>query len=328
VRSANGRPLRPGDVVEVRSALEILATLDGRGSLDGMPFMPEMAAHVGRRYTVGRRVDKICNTIDKTGSRRLHDTVYLEDLRCDGSGHGGCQAGCRIYWKEAWLRRVDDDSGRAEPSDEGIRELDRRARYGTRTVRELKGEQAEVWRCQSTDALEFSERLKTSNLAQYWREFRNGNFTTFRFIRLLVRGFVMEIAGRVGLLKAMPLHGPGAAPPAELGVKAGDLVQVRDPKEIEDTLDEKGFNRGLSFDREMLPYCGRTVRVKETVDRIIDEKTGRMLKIPKDSLVLEGAVCSGERTPGCWFCPREIYPFWREAWVRPVEGSDRSDVTA
>ena len=327
-RSADQRALRPGDIVEVRSALEILGTLDGQGSLDGMPFMPEMAAHVGRRYTVGRRVDKICNTIDKTGSRRLYDTVYLEDLRCDGSGHGGCQAGCRIYWKEAWLRRVDGDSAAAEAGDEGIAELERRAGSSTRTVRKTDGEQVEVWRCQATDALEFSERLKTSNLAQYWREFRNGNFTSFRFIRLLVRGFVMEIAGRLGWLRAMPLRGPGAAPPAELGVERGDLVRVRAPQEIERTLDERGFNRGLSFDREMLPYCGQTVRVKETVDRIIDEKTGRMLKIPKDSLVLEGAVCSGERTPGCWFCPREIYPFWREAWVRPVEEPERPDVTA
>jgi hypothetical protein len=327
LRSANGRPLRPGDVVEVRSATEILATLDEEGSLEGMPFMPEMLAHLGRRYTVGRRVDKICNTIDKTGSRRMHDTVYLEDLRCDGSGHGGCQAGCRIYWKEAWLRRVDDHAEAAGRSGQGVAELLRRARASARTVREPKDERMEVWRCQATDALKASERLKTSNLAQYWREFRNGNFGAFRFIRLSVRGFVLEVAARLGWLKPLPLQGPGGKPPAELGLRAGDLVQVRPRKEIENTLDRKGFNRGLSFDREMLPYCGRTLRVKDTVDRIIDEKTGRMLKIPKDSLILEGAVCSGESTPGCWFCPREIYPFWREAWVRPVEGPDRSDVT-
>ena len=43
-------------------------------------------------------------------SRRLRDAVLLEDLRCDGSGHGGCQAGCRIYWKESWLRRVQPGS--------------------------------------------------------------------------------------------------------------------------------------------------------------------------------------------------------------------------
>jgi hypothetical protein len=323
--------LRPGDVVEVRSAAEILATLDGESALDQLPFMPEMLAHVGRRYTVSRRVDKVCNTVDATGSRRMHDTVYLEDLRCNGTGHGGCQAGCRIYWKEAWLRRVDDDSAAADPSDptdQGTTELERLARAATRIPRELKGERVEVWRCQATDALQYSEHLKTSNLAQYWREFRNGNFAPFRYLLLLVRGFVMEVARRLRVLRALPLHGPGAAPPAGLGVQPGDLVQVRSPDEIKSTLDEKGFNRGLSFDREMLPYCGRTFRVKDRVDRIVDDKTGRMLKIPKDSLILEGAVCSGERTPGCWFCPREIYPFWREAWVRPVEESDRPDVTA
>ncbi|HEX3293070.1 MAG TPA: hypothetical protein VHR38_04975 [Solirubrobacterales bacterium] len=331
VRSADERPLRPGDVVEVRSAAEILATLDGESALDQLPFMPEMLAHVGRRYTVSRRVDKVCNTVDATGSRRMHDTVYLEDLRCNGTGHGGCQAGCRIYWKEAWLRRVDDDSAAADPSDptdQGTTELERLARAATRIPRELKGERVEVWRCQATDALQYSEHLKTSNLAQYWREFRNGNFAPFRYVVLLLRGFVMEVARRLRVLRALPLHGPGAAPPAGLGVQPGDLVQVRSPDEIKSTLDEKGFNRGLSFDREMLPYCGRTFRVKDRVDRIVDDKTGRMLKIPKDSLILEGAVCSGERTPGCWFCPREIYPFWREAWVRPVEESDRPDVTA
>jgi hypothetical protein len=324
--AAGEQPLRPGDVVEVRSAAEILATLDNEGALDGMPFMPEMIAHVGRRYTVSRRVDKICDTVSGSGSRRTRSTVYLEDLRCDGSGHDGCQAACKIYWKDAWLRRVDDHSTAVDAGDAGMAELERFAQAGSRTVRELKGEQVEAWRCQATDALKFSEPLKTSNLAQYWREFRNGNFTAFRFIRLLARGFVMEVANRLGLLKPLPLHGSGGGPPrSELGLRPGDLVQVQSPDEIESTLDEKGMNRGLSFDREMLPYCGRTVRVKDTVDRIIDDRTGRMLKIPKDSLILEGAVCSGERTPGCWFCPREIYPFWREAWVRPLEGSDRPE---
>ena len=99
----------------------------------------------------------------------------------------------------------------------------------------------------------------------------------------------------------------------------GDLVRVRTPKDIEATLDENGCDRGLSFDREMLPYCGKTFRVKDSVDRIVDDKTGRMLRIPKDSLILDGVVCSGERTAGCWFCPRQIYPFWREAWVERVD---------
>ena len=314
-------PLRPGDVVEVRSAAEILATLDGEGAAERMPFMPEMLRHVGRRYTVTRRVDKICDTIAATGSRRMHAMVYLDDLRCDGSGHGDCQAGCKLYWKEAWLRRVDPSVQATDPADDGMTDLERLLQAGTRPKGEVDEDGHELWRCQATEAFEASEPLKASNLAQYWRELRNGNFGLLRFIRLAARGFVMEVANRLGLLKPLPLHGPHAEPPpAEpLDVQPGEFVRVRQPAEIEASLDDCGFNRGLSFDREMLPYCGRTLRVRDRVDRIIEDKTGRMLKIPKDCLILEGAVCSGERSAGRWFCPREIYPFWREAWVSRVD---------
>ena len=58
--------LHKGDLVEVRSAAEILATLDEHGALDAMPFMPEMVASCGRRFTVSTRTDKVCDTIDST----------------------------------------------------------------------------------------------------------------------------------------------------------------------------------------------------------------------------------------------------------------------
>jgi hypothetical protein len=317
--------LRAGDWVEVRSKDEILATLDSDGAMEELPFMPEMLSHAGKRYQVTRRVDKICDTISSTGSRRMYDTVYLDDLRCDGSGHGGCQAGCLIYWKEAWLRRVDGDSRMVDASSTGAANLEHVARSGTRTVREVQGVQSEVWRCQATEALKASAPLKTSDIRQYWRELTNGNFSPLRFVGLLARGFVLEIAGRLGVLKPLPLHGPGtqSAPVTPLNIKPGDLVEVRRPAEIEATLDEKGLNRGLSFDREMLPYCGRKFRVKDRVRHIIDDKTGRMINIPKDCVILEGVVCSGERSTGRWFCPRQIYPYWRESWLRRVEQADQ-----
>ena len=322
--SADNRRLRPGDIVEVRSAAEILATLDSTAAVDKMPFMPEMIAHTRGQYRVSRRVDKICDTIAQTGSRRTYGTVYLEDLRCDGSGHGGCQAGCKLYWKEAWLRLVDNDSTAVNPGDESVAELKQLTQAGTRTAREVEGHPSEVWRCQATEARNASEPLKTSELGQYWRELTNGNFGLIRFIGLATRGFIMEIARRIGLLRLLPLRGPGIQPasiePANL--RPGDLVQVRTPIEIAATLDKDGLNRGLNFDREMLPYCGQTFRVKDRVRRIIDDKTGRMLNIAKDCVILDGVVCSGERTPGCWFCPRQIYPYWREAWLRRVEERD------
>lgn len=322
--SAEGqRPLRPGDVVEVRPAAEILATLDAEGSLDAVPFMPEMLQHVGRRFTVSRRVEKICDTITASGSRRMRDTVYLEDLRCDGSGHGGCQAGCRIYWKEAWLRRVDRHSAIGDQADDGRPELEERARQGTRVVRGVGDEQQEVWRCQATEALTATEPLKLRDLRQYGREVRSGNFGLLHFLRVAIPGFVLELASRLGWVEgATPLKGSGTQPkPEPLDLQPGDLVQVREPGEIAPTLDANGLHRGLSFDREMLPYCGGTYRVQDRVERLIDDRTGRMIEISTDCLILKGVVCSGERSHGRWFCPREVYPYWREAWLRPVAES-------
>ena len=317
----NERALRPGDLVEVRPAAEILTTLDVDGRLESVPFMPEMLQYVGRRFTVGRRVEKICDTISQTGSRRMVGTVYLEDLRCDGSGHDGCQAGCRIYWKEAWLRRVADGSAPTVGDEpDGAPELDQLTRRGARTLRVLDGATEEVWRCQATEALAATEPLKTSNLSQYWRELKAGNVGVLHFMRIMVYGAVVEVAVRSGLKRRMPLVGNGDPldrPP--LGLAPGDLVRVRPPEEIVPTLDSKGLNRGLSFDREMHPHCGETYRVRTRVQRIVDDRTGRIIDISRDCIILEGVTCSGERTVGCWFCPREIFPYWREAWLERVE---------
>ena len=44
--------LKPGELVRVRSASEIFATLDETGALDGLPFMPEMLKYCGRTLPV------------------------------------------------------------------------------------------------------------------------------------------------------------------------------------------------------------------------------------------------------------------------------------
>ena len=104
----------------------------------------------------------------------MHDTVYLDDLRCDGSGHGGCQAGCLLYWKEAWLRRVEVHPGAAPCPTRLARARSALPRRDANGAGGTASE--EVWRCQATEAFKASEPLKTSNLAQYWRELTNGNF--------------------------------------------------------------------------------------------------------------------------------------------------------
>ena len=97
--------LKVGDVVVVRSEAEILATLDDRGELDALPFMPEMLEFCGRQFTVDKVAHKLCDTMTRSGMRRMRDAVHLGGVRCDAEAHGGCQTACLFYWKEAWLRR-------------------------------------------------------------------------------------------------------------------------------------------------------------------------------------------------------------------------------
>jgi hypothetical protein len=250
------------------------------------------------------------------------DTVILEDLRCDGAGHGGCEADCRIFWKEAWLRRVPPGeprpvavSGAAAPA--GIEErLAAASRVGT-----ADGPEGETYRCQATELVRASHRVRVIDARSYLRVLASGSVPPGRFVRVMGRAIVMEALSRMGRLPDVVLAGDGtpATPPAQLGLQPGDWVQVRSPEEIRKTLNPQGRHRGLWFDREMLPFCGGTYRVRRRVTHIIDERTGRMLRMKSDCIMLEGAVCSGENSLGRWFCPRGIFPYWRESWLRRVD---------
>jgi hypothetical protein len=353
-KSSGEPPLRAGDVVEVKSAAEIHATLDSDASIDGMPFMPEMLQYSGKRFTVSRRVEKICDTVSggPPNSRRLRDAVLLEDLRCDGSGHGGCQAGCRIYWKESWLRRVQpgsvaESSNRSgSPLQDGdlVGQLEELTREGTRAMRDVNGESVESYRCQATEAMRATDPLRDYDPRQYIREVASGNVPLSRVLRVGVRALSDLVRRRLKLLSYLPLRPSGVAtriqrplrreppsqngdgPPARepLNLRPGDTVQIRSPEEIAPTIDESGRMRGLYFDWEMKPYCGGRYRVRDRVERIIDEQTGQMIEISSDCLILDGVVCGGELSRGRWFCPRAIYPYWREAWLERVDDASPS----
>src|SRR4051794_18247776 len=105
------RRLCVGDLVEIRSKEEILATLDSEGRLDGLPFMPQMFQYCGQQFRVFRRAHKTCDTVFPVRGRRMSSAVHL-DLRCDGLAYDGCQAGCLLFWKEAWLKTVSAEISR------------------------------------------------------------------------------------------------------------------------------------------------------------------------------------------------------------------------
>lgn len=104
------KPLRlqPGEWVEVRSVKEIFDTLDAKGNLKGLRFVPEMVKFCGKRFRVYKRLDKII--LEATGElRRIKTpTVLLEEVFCDGTAHGGCDRSCFCFWREQWLKRVPE----------------------------------------------------------------------------------------------------------------------------------------------------------------------------------------------------------------------------
>src|SRR6478672_13945134 len=106
--------LRADEWVQVRTREEILATLDANGRLDELPFMPEMLKYCGARVKVGKRAHKTCDPALGIGGRKMANTVHLSNIRCNGAAHDGCEAGCLIFWKEAWLKRVDEGSATSD----------------------------------------------------------------------------------------------------------------------------------------------------------------------------------------------------------------------
>jgi hypothetical protein len=212
--------------------------------------------------------------------------------------------------------------------------LEALARKATR--KERQDADPVTYRCQATEASRASEPLGNFDLSQYVRELRSGNVRFLQLARVAVRAFVGMVGRRLRLMSHVPLrrsplmerlpHRPDPAPDAtrpDFNLRPGDWVEVRSPDEIAPTLNERGLTRGLTFDPEMIPYCGGRYRVKDRVERIIDERNGQMIEIKSDCLILDGVVCSGEHSVGHWFCPRAIYPYWRENWVRPVDQTER-----
>lgn len=326
-----GEALQRGDLVEVRRPAEILETLDAAGALEMLPFMPEMASYCGLRFTVERRAERLCDTVNGTGTRTLKDSVYLEDLRCSGSAHGGCQAECRYFWKEAWLRPVTADTPAASAFPDSERQaLVERAMLGARRQVSVDGGNESRWRCQATDLPAATANVSHWNALSYTGELTGGNVPLARFVKVMSRAAVLQPMSKLGLISKVHLKGtrekPLSDPPLDL--EPGELVQIKSKEEIAQTLTKDGRNKGLWFDREMMIHCGRTFRVRRRVTRFINDQDGKMIELKTDCVTLDGCVCSGEHSLSRWFCGRAIYPYWRETWLRrlnPRESTSSAD---
>jgi hypothetical protein len=270
----------------------------------------------GRQARVFRRVDKIFDWILESGLRRMHDTVILEGLRCDGSHHGGCQADCPTLWKEAWLRRV---SMKQKPPVTRVTsssaQLD--LRQFTKRIDAETSEPRFV--CQLSKLPDATIPTPWHDPRNLLRELFSGNIRIspfFVYIAILLFNSVQRRCG--GVLFPFRAYGQSQTTPhAVLNLQPGELVQIKSKHEIERTLDAQFKNRGLWFDKEMTRFCGGQYRVRARVNRQIDERSGKMITFKNPCITLEDVTATGEYFE---FAPLDERIYWREIWLERITG--------
>ncbi len=296
---------KSGDLVEILTPQEIIQTLDSRGTIHGLPFMAEMIAYCGKRYRVRSKIEKTCVVTGKMREFINDDVVYLENLRCDGSSHDGCQRGCLIFWNEAWLKKVDDDNDtNIDPIIEDASLL--RSRLITKNS-------PDKYFCQSTQLSEATQKLShTQRISKLAKEI------TSNTVGLLMglKSIVFPLWWRLRFKKL--IGGLAQTPISELNLQPGEIVEVKSFEEIKSTLDKKGRNRGLEFHYDMMQFCGKQYRVRNRLEKMISEASGKMLKI-KNTVILEDVTC--DFAYRFWGCSRCIFQYWREIWLKRIDNN-------
>jgi hypothetical protein len=298
--------LRPGDLVDVMTPDEILQTLDSEGTLDQMPFMPEMVQYCAKRFHVSRRIDKTCfyGAVSTMREFRGDDVVTLDGLRCSGADHDGCQKACMIFWREAWLRKVQDNHPVQRVESDSIARL--RARLKTSTG-------PNTYFCQASQLW-----LATNHLPQWKRVLkcfstvRAGNCTVWEMAERISVWLFWRIRR---MFRGQYARGNRKSTPAgSLNLHSGELVEVQPMEKITETTNARGYNRGLSFSPGMRLLCEQQRCVERKLEKIIVDGTGEMRQL-HDTVYLEGSYCSCAHV-ALGGCPRGEFAYWREIWLR------------
>lgn len=290
--------LRPGEWVEVRSEAEILATLGGDGTLDALPFMPEMRKFCGRRFRVRARADR--TSMAKLWMRAMDDAVHLEGVRCDGAAHDGCSRGCAIFWKEAWLKRTTaQDFAPIVPAN----------------VPDLRVKTGDDYVCQATELGRATRHLPARDVRRHLASLTSERLHPVDLLRSVGIFIYDLVMWKLQRRDWNTIPGPCTKTPSvSLNLQPGERVRVKSKAEIVATLDRRGWNRKLEFSREMLAFCGKEFTVLRRVERFIGDHSGRML-LMKDTVILEGLVYKDLVR---FACPRQEHMFWRECWLERV----------
>lgn len=315
--------------------------------------MPEMFAFCGQRFRVFKSAHKTCDySVEPYSCRNLSQTVHLE-TRCSGDAHGGCQAACLLYWKLAWLTLVENGSdAAASPSRVAGKGALSNPSQGTGCTVQIvwahvtesgAGIEPPTYQCQMTEIRSATTPLAWWDIRQYLRDFFSGNVTLGRIFSGVIYWIYYSLSeAGIGVGRPMrwlydkcnPAFG-GTPFPRKKGViqegqptplvnldlQPGELVRIKSQEEILRTVDTSNKNRGMYWDAELVPYCGKTFRVRSRVTRLIGERTRKMQVMKNPCIILDSVVCQARYSSCRMFCPKEMYPYWREAWLERVESA-------
>jgi len=155
--------------------------------------MPEMFAFAASAF-VCTNGDRLCDTVFPVRGRRVTRRSISKRVG-DGQAHGGCQARCLIFWKEAWLKRIScdspsDDSPRVETNSGNITAASAAGCTESDVWARAKASDADggepVYTCQATQLPYATADLAWWDIRQYVEDYRSGNVGLWRILCGLV----------------------------------------------------------------------------------------------------------------------------------------------
>ena len=155
--------------------------------------------------------------------------------------------------------------------------------------------------------------------SQYVQDVTSGNSTVPRVIRALLVGLFnrfqranARLLPRFCLVRGCKRYPfiegkatSGSTPTGSLGLQPGEIVEIKSEKRSSRLWTRTTRRKGFGLTGRCSSTADDERGVLRRIEKIIDEKTGRMLKIKRDTVILEGVICAGDYHRSC---PRAIYP--------------------
>ncbi len=169
------------------------------------------------------------------------------------------------------------------------------------------------FQCHLQDVCDESSNYTMSFLERGWRSFRIRR----RMLKLALFRLKERLRKPLALKKQSQISNTDfSTEKSTTPLKPGDMVRVRPYYEIQRTLDEKGFYKGMLFIDEMVRYCGKTFKVFKRVNKLLMHRDKKMQKC-RHVVLLEGVLCHGYGPD--IDCDRTCFFFWKDAWLEKIE---------